>query len=95
MKKCTRVNYVSADLSQHMNTTFILIVVEIPVDIIIILESILNVAAVTVTAAVHIPAHYDKTSLHVGVVQLTSFAMYQPCERVVVSLYAWQRRAER
>jgi len=84
----------SADLSQHMNTTFILIVVEISVDIIIVLESVLDVTAVAVAAAVRITAHHHKASLDVGVIQLTSFAMYEPGKRVVITLYAWKRRAE-
>ena len=78
-----------------MNATFILIIIKVPVDIIIVLKSVLDVTAVAVATAVWITTDHHQAALNVGVIQLTGFAMNEPRKRVVVTLYARQSRTER
>ena len=84
--------------SQHVYAAFVLVVVEVAVDVVVVLESILDVAAVVAAVAVvrvQPAAGRHHTPVHVGVVQLARLAVHEPRERLVVAPDRRQRRAER
>jgi len=95
-----RCNCAIIALSQHVDATFILVVVEVAVDVVVILQAVLDVtaaaaAAVSVRVLGAVTTRHHQTAVHVGVIQLTRLAVNQSCVRVVVASYPGQRRAER